>query len=33
MGFYDGLNFKKAKKICMEKIAGKQGLAHQYHFP
>ena len=26
MRFYDGLNFKKIKKICMEKVAGEQGL-------
>ena len=27
MGFYDGLDLKKNKKICMEKkFVGKQGL-------
>ena len=25
--------FKKAEKICMEKVAGEQGLALQHHFP
>ena len=24
---------KKTKKICMEKVVGKQGLALQQHFP
>ena len=24
MRFHDGLNFKKIKKICMEKVAGEQ---------
>ena len=33
MRFYDGLNFKKIKKICMEKVAGEQGLALQQLFP
>ena len=33
MRFYDGLNFKKIKKICMEKVAGEQDLALQQHFP
>ena len=30
---YDGLNFKKIKKICVEKVAGEQGLALQQLFP
>ena len=30
---YDGLNFKKTKKICMENVAGEQGLALQRYFP
>ena len=25
-------NFKKSKKICMENVAGEQGLALQQHF-
>ena len=29
MRFYDGLNFKKIKKICMEKVAGEQD--HYFH--
>ena len=33
MRFYDGLNFKEVKKICMEKVAGEQRLALQHHFP
>ena len=33
MRFYDGLNFNKIKKICMEKVAGEQGLALQQLFP
>ena len=33
MRFYDDLNFKKIKKICMEKVAGEQGLALQQLFP
>ena len=33
MRFYDGLNFKKIKKICMEIVAGEQGLAPQQLFP
>ena len=33
MRFYDGLNFKKIKKICMEKVVGEQGLALQQLFP
>ena len=36
MRFYDGLKFKKTMKICMEKVAGGQGLgdfALQYYFP
>ena len=33
MRFYDGLNFKKNKKICMEIVAGEQGLALQQLFP
>ena len=33
MRFYDGLNFKKSKKICMEIVAGEQGLALQQLFP
>ena len=33
MRFYDGLNFKKNKKICMEIVAGEQGLALQELFP
>ena len=33
MRFYDGLNFKKIKKICMEKVAGEQDLALQQLFP
>ena len=33
MRFYDGLNLKKIKKICMEKVAGEQGLALQQLFP
>jgi len=32
MRFYDGLNFRKNKKICVEKVAGEQGLALQQHF-
>ena len=32
MRFYDSLNFKKTKKICMEKVAGEQDLALQQHF-
>ena len=31
MRFYDGLNFKKIKKICIEKVAG--DLALQQLFP
>ena len=30
---YDGLNFKKIKKICMEIVAGEQGLVLQQLFP
>ena len=33
MRFYGGLNFKKNKKICMEIVAGEQGLALQQLFP
>ena len=33
MRFYDGLNFKKIKKICMENVSGEQGLALQQVFP
>ena len=33
MRFFDDLNFEKAKKICMEKVAGERGLALQHHFP
>ena len=33
MRFYDGLNLKKIKKICMEKVAGEQGLVLQQLFP
>ena len=29
MKFYDGLNFQKNKKICMEIVAEEQGLALQ----
>ena len=32
MRFYDGLNFKKSKKICVEIVAGEQGLALQQLF-
>ena len=32
MRFYVGLNFKK-NKICMEIVAGEQGLALQQLFP
>ena len=31
MRFYDSLNFKKIKKICMEKVAGEVAL--QQLFP
>ena len=31
--FCDGLNFKRIKKICIEKVAGEQGLALQQLFP
>ena len=31
--FYDGLNFLKNKKICIEKVVGEKGLALQQHFP
>ena len=33
MRFCDGLNFPKNKKICMEIVAGEQGLALQQLFP
>ena len=33
MRFYDGLNFNKNDKICMEIVAGEQGLALQQLFP
>ena len=31
--FYSSLNFWKIKKICMENVAGEQGLALQQLFP
>ena len=32
MRFYDGVNFKKTKKICMKKVAGVQGLTLPHIF-
>ena len=30
---YSSLNFRKIKRICMENVAGEQGLALQQLFP
>ena len=30
---YNSLNFRKIKRICMENVAGEQGLALQNFFP
>ena len=32
-GVTESLKFLNNKKICMEKVVGKQGLALQQHFP